>query len=242
MHSDKCVDETPHKMYIAITSESFLIPFPSWCPPLSLGGNHLVSLFISFASSRISKKWNHIRRYFYIRFISLSVVRFISLVASCFSCSFFWLFATPLTVAHQAPLSMGFSRWEYWSGFHLLLQGIFPTHRLNPHLLYWQVGSLPLNHLGRLLLHASVVYSFLLLRNTLAYMCISSVAQSCPTLCDPMNHILLLVVTWTLSRFWWSCIKLLSPFMCRSPCRHTLSFFLVEYLGVELLGHRIVYV
>ena len=27
-----------------------------------------------------------------------------------------WLFATPWTVAHQAPLSMGFSRHEYWSG------------------------------------------------------------------------------------------------------------------------------
>ena len=27
-----------------------------------------------------------------------------------------WLFATPSTVAHQAPLSMGFSRQEYWSG------------------------------------------------------------------------------------------------------------------------------
>ena len=27
------------------------------------------------------------------------------------------LFATPGTVAHQAPLSMGFSRQEYWSGF-----------------------------------------------------------------------------------------------------------------------------
>ena len=26
------------------------------------------------------------------------------------------LFVTPLTVAHQAPLSMGFSRQEYWSG------------------------------------------------------------------------------------------------------------------------------
>ena len=24
-------------------------------------------------------------------------------------------FATPLTVAHQAPLSMGFPRWDYWS-------------------------------------------------------------------------------------------------------------------------------
>ena len=27
-----------------------------------------------------------------------------------------WLFVTPWTVAHQAPLSMGFSRWEHWSG------------------------------------------------------------------------------------------------------------------------------
>ena len=27
-----------------------------------------------------------------------------------------WLFATPWTVAHQARLSMGFSRQEYWSG------------------------------------------------------------------------------------------------------------------------------
>ena len=27
-----------------------------------------------------------------------------------------WVFATPWTVAHQAPLSMGFPRQEYWSG------------------------------------------------------------------------------------------------------------------------------
>ena len=35
-------------------------------------------------------------------------------ILSCFSCV--RLFATPWTVAHQAPLSMGFSRQEYWSG------------------------------------------------------------------------------------------------------------------------------
>ena len=29
------------------------------------------------------------------------------------------------TVAHQAPLSMGFSRQEYWCGLPCLLQGIF---------------------------------------------------------------------------------------------------------------------
>ena len=51
---------------------------------------------------------------------------------SCFS--HVRLFATPWTVAHQAPLSMGFSRQEYWSrvGCHVLLQGIFPTQELNP--------------------------------------------------------------------------------------------------------------
>ena len=33
-------------------------------------------------------------------------------------------------------------------GCHFLLQGIFPTQGLNSHLLDWQVGSLPLSHLG----------------------------------------------------------------------------------------------
>ena len=32
------------------------------------------------------------------------------------SLSLIWLFATPWTVAHQAPPSMGFSRQEYWGG------------------------------------------------------------------------------------------------------------------------------
>ena len=45
-------------------------------------------------------------------------------------------FATPWTVARQAPLSKGFSRQEYWSQFHFLLQGIFPTQGSNPGLLH----------------------------------------------------------------------------------------------------------
>ena len=36
-----------------------------------------------------------------------------------------WLFATPWTAAHQAPLSVEFSRQEYWSGCHFLLQRLF---------------------------------------------------------------------------------------------------------------------
>ena len=59
-----------------------------------------------------------------------------------------WLsnfFATQWTAAHQAPLSMGFSRQEYWSGLPCsLLQGILPVQGSNPcllHRLYWQADS-----------------------------------------------------------------------------------------------------
>ena len=38
-----------------------------------------------------------------------------------------WLFATPWTVAHQAPLSMGFSRQEYWSGLPFPSPGDLPN-------------------------------------------------------------------------------------------------------------------
>ena len=55
-------------------------------------------------------------------------------------------------VARQAPLSMGFSRQEYWSGLPFPSPGIFPTQGLNQHLLHllsWQVGSLPLAPAGK---------------------------------------------------------------------------------------------
>ena len=52
---------------------------------------------------------------------------------SLFSCV--QLFVTPRIVAHQAPLSMGFSRQEYWSHCYALLQGILTTQGSNPHFL-----------------------------------------------------------------------------------------------------------
>ena len=65
----------------------------------------------------------------------------LGLVLSCI-----WLFVTPRSTAHQAPLSMGFSRKEYWKilGYHALLQGILPTQGLNSNLLHCQAVSLPL--------------------------------------------------------------------------------------------------
>ena len=51
-------------------------------------------------------------------------------VLSCFS--HVRLFATLWTVAHQAPLSMGFSRQEYWSGLPLLSPGDLPDPGVEP--------------------------------------------------------------------------------------------------------------
>ena len=59
------------------------------------------------------------------------------------------LFPTPWTVAHQAPLSMGFSRPEYWSGLPFSIPedlpgpGIKPTFPASPSL---QANSLLLSH------------------------------------------------------------------------------------------------
>ena len=84
-------------------------------------------------------------------------------------------------------------------GCHFLLQSISLTQELNPHLLHWQADSLPLNHLGSLLLWIFVCISLNAPQNvlaspgnlsemwTLALPSVSSVAQSCPTLCNPMD-------------------------------------------------------
>ena len=52
------------------------------------------------------------------------------LVSVCASHSV--MFVTPWTVAHQAPLSMGFSRQEYWSGPPFPPAGDLPNPGIKP--------------------------------------------------------------------------------------------------------------
>ena len=57
------------------------------------------------------------------------------------------LFATQQTVAQQVPLSMGFSRREYWSGLPCPPPGDVPNPGIEPVSLksvHWQASSLPL--------------------------------------------------------------------------------------------------
>ena len=58
------------------------------------------------------------------------------------SCSVVCLFATPWTVARQAPPSMGFSRQEYWSGLPFLSPGNLPDLRIQPRSPAVQMDSL----------------------------------------------------------------------------------------------------
>ena len=61
------------------------------------------------------------------------------------------LFATLWTVALQAPLSMGFSRQEYWSGLPFPSPGDLPDPGIRLRCPALQVDSLPLNHQGNTL-------------------------------------------------------------------------------------------
>ena len=61
------------------------------------------------------------------------------------------LFATPWTVAHQTPLSMGFFRQQYWSGLPCHPPGDLPDpgiEPVSPGAPSLQAYSLPLSHPG----------------------------------------------------------------------------------------------
>ena len=59
------------------------------------------------------------------------------------------LFVTPQTVAHQTPLSMGFSRQEYWSGLPFPSLGDLPNPGTEPESATLQADSLPSEPLGK---------------------------------------------------------------------------------------------
>ena len=76
------------------------------------------------------------------------------------------LFATPWTVAHQAPLSMGFSRQEYWSGSPFPSPEDLPFG-MEPRSPTLQADALPSEAPGK----PEV-----------------KVIQSCPTICNPIDY------------------------------------------------------
>ena len=68
------------------------------------------------------------------------------------------LFATPWTVAYQAPPFMGFSRQEYWSGLPFPSPGDLPNPGIKPRSPAFQADSLPAEPQGKPLKGISQVY------------------------------------------------------------------------------------
>ena len=102
------------------------------------------------------------------------------------------LFVTPWTAAYKAPLSMEFSRQEYWSGLSFSSPGDLSDPRLEPRSPALQADALPSEPPGK----PPVFIQFsprsthrCLERETCLTLSVqfSSVAQLCPTLCDPMD-------------------------------------------------------
>ena len=125
---------------------------------LSIKSNTLFPVFISLSSPQHLTLWtshhlSHSTGALSLNFPSFWLLLHSLILASCphecacsvtESCS--TLCDSMDCIAHQAALSMEFSRQEYWSGFHFFLQGIFLTLGSNPHLpcllhfrqiLYW---------------------------------------------------------------------------------------------------------
>ena len=83
-----------------------------------------MSLFI-ISASLITMQINCLK----IDILALTITKaflVITVVSEVKSLSRVRLFATPWTVAYQAPPSMGFSRQEYWSGLPFVSPGDLP--------------------------------------------------------------------------------------------------------------------
>ena len=68
---------------------------------------------------------------------------------------------TSWTVARQAPLPMGFSRQEYWSGLSFPSSGDIPGSGIEPVSAALQADSLPLSHIASTLLFLGLAYKLM---------------------------------------------------------------------------------
>ena len=102
-----------------------------------------------YLNTHLPSTWIHQwLMFFQICFISFSM-------SACVKCeskslSHIWLFATPCSIALQAPLSMGFSRQEYWSALPFPSSGDLPNPGIKPGSPALQADSLPSEPPGKL--------------------------------------------------------------------------------------------
>ena len=85
----------------------------------------------------------------FILFVVVIILWVYVVIVVCESLSCVWLFATPWTVARQSPLSIEFSRQEYWSRLSLPSPGNLPNPGTEPGSASLQADSLPSEPSGK---------------------------------------------------------------------------------------------
>ena len=100
---------------------------------------------------------------------------FIAYHACIQSLSHVQLFATPWTVAHQNPMSMGFSRQEFWSGLPFPSPGDLSDPGIKPGSPALQAGALPSKLPGKP--GKNCPKHFIYFKSFKSYKCPSLVAQ-----------------------------------------------------------------
>ena len=160
-----------HALYIHLSlviilnkSRLFLIFDISLSWELNSIKTHVLIIVLSVIASWILRLYCEIFTVYVCKYMYVCVYIYICVCVVCVLCaqlvSCVWLFVTPWTVAHQAPLSMAFSRQEYWSGLPFPSPGDLPEPGIKPESpelaggfiacvrAWMQVDSLPLLHLG----------------------------------------------------------------------------------------------
>ena len=107
----------------------------------------------SYKIAGFNLSWISFNNLFFIELLlnyAIVELRIAELCCTVLLLSRVWLFATPWTVARQAPLSMGFSRQEDWSGFPCPPPGDLPNPGMELRSPTLQEDSLPTELPGKL--------------------------------------------------------------------------------------------
>ena len=127
-----------------------------------------------------------------------------------------WLFVTPWTVACQAPLSMEFSRQEYWSGVAVSFSRGSSRPRDQTHVSYFAGRFFTTEMLGKPPNNSSWRYQFRFVQH---YLCVKWQPLSCVWLFEtpwPAAHQALLSMEFSRQEYW-SGLPLPSPGVLSDP-------------------------
>ena len=106
-------------------------------------GFHALNSKFRILLARVSNLWSN------SILLSLHILTHVFVAVQLLGCAYF---ASPWTVAHQAPLSMGFPKQEHWSGLPFLSPGDPGIKPMSLASSVLQVDSLPLSHQGSYIL------------------------------------------------------------------------------------------